>query len=247
MSGVFITFEGGEGCGKTTQLELLADVLRGRGLNVIKTREPGGTPLGKRLRRFLLYKQWQSQPQTCPSFEDGSQLPLLPGIARAASFVESPMSTIGPVPQTELLLMLADRAQHIQDVIQPALDAGQVVLCDRFVDSTTAYQGYGRGLDIAHVVALNNFVCGDCWPALTFVLDLPVQDGLSRQRGWRRRGRTDYFESESLTFHRRVRDGFLEVARQAPKRVCVIDAAANIQAVHQTVLVALTERLPSLG
>ena len=244
MSGVFITFEGGEGCGKTTQLELLAGVLRGRGHDVIETREPGGTPLGKRLRRFLLYKQWQSQPQTCPP---GSQLPLLPEIARTASFVEPPTSTIGPVPQTELLLMLADRAQHIQDVIQPALDAGQVVLCDRFVDSTTAYQGYGRGLDMAHVVALNNFVCGDCWPALTFVLDLPVQDGLSRQRGWRRRGRTDYFESESLAFHRKVRDGFLEVARQAPKRVCVIDAAANIQTVHQTVLAALTERLPSLG
>ena len=142
-----------------------------------------------------------------------------------------------------MLLMLADRAQHVDDVIRPNLAAGRVVLCDRFADSTTAYQGYGREIVREAVADLNTFACDGCWPGLTFLLDLPVEAGLAR----RRYKRKDVFQAESLAFHGRVRAGFLAVAREEPERVCVIDATGDVRAVHRAVLETLAARLPSLA
>ncbi len=215
MSGFFITFEGSEGGGKTTQVSLLAEALRARGHEVVETREPGGTPIGQTLRQLLL------RPRTGPP-------------------------TDAPLPPTELLLMLADRAQHIHEVILPGLHAGRIVLCDRYADSTTAYQGYGRGFDLAEIARLNAFVCAACQPKLTFVLDLPVAVGM--RRAYARRGGvvTDPFETAAMTFHERVREGFLSIARTEPERVCLIDAAQDIEAVHVAVLAGVRERLPAL-
>jgi dTMP kinase len=195
MAGFFMTFEGVEGCGKSTQVALLAQTLQARGYELVTTREPGGTSVGQTLRQILLHS---------------TATPLTRG--------------------TELLLMLADRAQHVQEVIAPALRDGKVVISDRFVDSTTAYQGYG--------------------PALTIVLDLPVTEGLSR--AGKRRGEhsaVDHFEAESVAFHERVREGFLAVARAEPQRVCVLDARRSIEDLHRAILrlvqERLTEKMPS--
>ncbi len=215
MTGFFITFEGGEGSGKTTQIALLADALRERGHAVVETREPGGTPLGQSLRQLLL------RPHT-----------------------DQPTAT--PALPAELLLMLADRAQHIHEVILPGLQAGRIVLCDRYADSTTAYQGHARGFDLADIAWLNAFVCGECRPQLTFVLDLPVAVG--RRRAHERRGAAavDHFEAASVAFHDRVREGFLSIARTEPERVCLIDAAQDIEAVHAAILEGVHTRLPAL-
>lgn len=238
MSGIFITFEGGEGCGKSTQLKRLADVLCERGHEVVKTREPGGTRLGRGLRELLLHNK-PRQPRG-PSRNDILQHSLFPGPAESNDLSKP----TGTVPQAELLLMLADRAQHVQDLIRPNLDAGRIVLCDRYVDSTAAYQGYARGVDLVDIARLNAFVCAGCWPELTFVLDLPAEDGLRRAHRRRRRGRIDYFEAASVAFHERVREGFLAIARAEPERVCLIDAAQDIEAVHAAVLAGVRERLP---
>ena len=245
MSGVFITFEGGEGCGKTTQLKLLADVLRERGHDVVETREPGGTPLGSSLRDLLLYNKRRGRARvgTCPTRERAPSLPSFAASTEPSDRVEPTVFADGPVPRAEMLLMLADRAQHVDDVIRPNLAAGRVVLCDRFADSTTAYQGYGREIGREAVADLNTFACNGCWPGLTFLLDLPVEAGLAR----RRYKRKDVFQTESLAFHGRVRDGFLAVAREEPERVCVIDATGDVRAVHRAVLETLAARLPSLA
>ncbi|MEW6301153.1 MAG: dTMP kinase [Thermodesulfobacteriota bacterium] len=209
MAGFFISFEGIEGSGKSTQAALLAEALRAQGRGVVVTREPGGTPLGQTLRRLLL----------------------------------EPVGT-SLAPRAELLLMLADRAQHIQEVIAPGLRGGKVVISDRFVDSTTAYQGYGRGIAPDLLAQLNAFTCDGYLPALTLLLDLPVPEGL--RRAGQRRGRatgTDPFEAESLDFHERVRAGFLEVARTNPTRVCVIDAARPREEIHQEILAIVQARL----
>ena len=209
MTGFFITFEGGEGSGKTTQVTLLADALRERGHDVVATREPGGTPVGQSLRQLLL------RPQT------GQPL----------------------APSAELLLILADRAQHIQDVILPGLRAGRIVLCDRYADSTTAYQGHARGFDPADITRLNAFVCGACRPQLTFVLDLPVDVGLRRALERRGAAAVDHFEAASVAFHERVREGFLSIARAEQERVCLINAAQDIEAVHAAILEGVHKRL----
>lgn len=211
MAGVLLSFEGGEGCGKTTQIELLADVLRARGHEVVITREPGGTPLGLALRQILLHPQLKQQ-----AVEQQADVPL--------------------AAKAELLLMLADRAQHIQAVIAPSLQAGRIVLCDRFADSTTAYQGHGRGFDLAEIARLNAFVCGACMPQLTFVLDLPVAVGLRRAQERRGTAAVDHFETESVAFHERVRSGFLQIAHAEPERVCILDAHQSIDAVHRAIL-----------
>ncbi len=216
MSGFFITFEGSEGSGKTTQVALLAEALRARDHDVVETREPGGTPVGQTLRRLLL------RPHT-----------------------GSPTDTLAP--SAELLLMLADRAQHIHEVILPSLQAGHIVLCDRYADSTTAYQGYGRGFDLAEIARLNAFVCGACRPQLTFVLDLPVAVGMERAQERRGTAAVDQFEAASVSFHERVREGFLAIARAAPKRVCLIDATQDIEAVHTAVLAGVRKHLPTLS
>ena len=154
--------------------------------------------------------------------------------------------TDAPLPPTELLLMLADRAQHIHQVILPNMQAGRIVLCDRYVDSTTAYQGYGRGFDLAEIARLNTFVCGACQPQLTFVLDLPVAVGM--QRAYARRGRAviDPFEAASEVFHERVREGFLAIAHAQPERVCLIDATQDIEAVHTAIFAGVRKHLPTL-
>ncbi len=209
MAGLFISFEGIEGSGKSTQVGLLAEALRTQGYEVVVTREPGGTPLGQVLRRLLLEPRETS---------------LAPG--------------------AELLLMLADRVQHIQEVIAPALQGGKIVISDRFVDSTTAYQGYGRGIALDLLVQLNAFTCGQYLPDVTLLLDLPVADGLQRA-GQRQRSATgtDPFEAESLDFHERVRMGFLAVARANPTRIQVVDAARPREEIHKEIVALVQSRL----
>jgi dTMP kinase len=200
----FVTFEGIDGTGKTTQLKALETHLRARGRSYVITREPGGTPLGNSLRQVLL--------------EAGKQ----------------PIATA-----TELFLYLADRAQHVHDVIVPALNAGTLVLCDRYTDSTLAYQGYGRGIDLKLVRQLNEFADGGVRPDLTFLLDCPVAVGLSRtterQRNTASAGREDRFEREKLDFHERVRAGFLEIARAEARRFRVINAERSAEEVAQEI------------
>lgn len=192
--GRLIAFEGVEGAGKTTQLGLVAARLRQRGYEVVETREPGGTPLGERIRELVMH---------------------------AAS---------PPRPLAELLLYLADRAQHLDEVIVPALAAGRVVLTDRFSASTVVYQGHARGLGVGRVRELDAMIRDGVEPALTLILDCPVEIGLRRARG------DDRFHRESAAFHERVRAGFLELARSEPARHCVIDATRPFAAVTQEIL-----------
>lgn len=184
---MLITFEGGEGAGKTTQMARLAERLRQeRGLqNILTTREPGDGPLGEELRRLALHP-----PMGMPVDE-----------------------------RAELFMMLADRAQHVGQVIMPHLAADGIVLCDRFADSSVAYQGYGRGLDISRIHALNEMATQGLVPTRTVLLDLDPAVGLTRQHERSR------MEEERLPFHLRVRDGFLKLAQQEPERIAVIDAA----------------------
>jgi len=197
--GFFITFEGIEGCGKSTQLELLKAHLEKKGRAVFSVREPGGTLLGERVRSVLLN-----------GTEEGID------------------------PWAELFLYEACRAQLVAKVIRPALAQGKVVLCDRFFDSTLAYQGFGRGLDVEKIEGLNALATGGLVPDLTFLVDCAEEVGL--KRAWARinesmGAREDRFEKEELAFHRRVRDGFLEIARAAP-RVKVVDGSREISTVH---------------
>jgi dTMP kinase len=198
----FITFEGGDGSGKSTQLRLLADYLSARGRQVVCTREPGGTNLGKMIRRVLL--------------EAGDEKIS---------------------PETELFLYLADRAQHVREVVRPALAAGKIVLCDRFTDSTLAYQGYGREVDLRMLDELNRMASGGVVPDLTFLLDCPPELGLSRTAARMetqkpRARREDRFERKEREFHDRVRRGFLELARKDAKRIRLLDARRSIEDLH---------------
>jgi len=192
----FITFEGVEGCGKSTQLALAAERLRADGRPVRTTREPGGTPLGERLRAILL---------------DPAQRNL--------------------DPVAEFLLFEADRRQHIRDVIRPGLEAGAWVLCDRFSDSTEAYQSAGRGIDAAWVAAVDDRVRGGVTPDLTLLFDVEPLEGLARTR--RRDAREGRFESEEIAFHERVGLAFQAIARREPSRIAVIDARADIESVAE--------------
>ena len=204
MNGLFVTLEGPEGAGKSTNREYLAERLRDAGLRVLLTREPGGTPLAERIRELLL----------TPSDE--------------------PMAS-----DTELLLMFAARAQHLAQVIRPALAQGQIVLCDRFTDATYAYQGGGRGVSAARIATLETFVQGELRPALTLLFDLPVDIGLARAAA---RGRLDRFEQEGREFFEAVRQAYLQRAAQAPERYRIIDAAQPLAQVQQ----ALDALLPHL-
>jgi dTMP kinase len=199
--GLFITFEGIEGCGKTTQIRLLADHLRAAGCSVVLTREPGGTPAAEAIRTILLD-------------------PAHDGLA----------------PTTELLLYAAARAQHVHQVIRPAVGAGAVVLCDRFADSTEAYQGGGRALSQETIQTLRKVATGDTWPDCTILLDLSAAEGLSRTRS---RGALDRIEGEPLAFHERVRAAFLDIAAREPKRVAVVNAAASVETVAEAVRVRI--------
>lgn len=204
MSGLFITLEGPEGAGKSTNRDYLATRLREQGVDVLLTREPGGTPLAERIRELLL----------TPSSETMA-------------------------PDAELLLVFAARAQHLAQVIRPALAAGSVVLCDRFTDATYAYQGGGRGLSTARIAQLEQFVQGELRPDLTLVFDLPIEIGLARAAA---RGRLDRFEQEGRSFFDAVRQTYLERAALAPQRYRIIDAGQSLNAV-QAVLDALLPEL----
>ncbi len=204
MTGLFITLEGPEGAGKSTNREYLAEHLRAAGLDVVLSREPGGTPLAERIRELLL----------APSDE------------RMAA-------------DTELLLVFAARAQHLAQVIRPALARGAVVLCDRFTDATYAYQGGGRGLPQDRIAELERFVQGELRPDLTLIFDLPVEVGLARASA---RGRLDRFEQEGRAFFDAVRHAYLQRAEAHPQRYRVVDAAQSLSDVQ----VALDGLLPEL-
>ncbi len=199
--GLFITFEGIEGCGKTTQIRLLADHLRAAGQTVVLTREPGGTPAAEAIRAILLD----------PAHEELA-------------------------PTTELLLYAAARAQHVRQVIEPAVAAGAVVLCDRFADSTEAYQGGGRALSHETIDLLRDIATGGTVPDCTVLLDLPAAEGLARTRI---RGELDRIEGEPIAFHERVRASFLAIAAREPERVIVINAATPVETISEEVCVRI--------
>ena len=203
--GRFITLEGGEGAGKSTQLKRLADRLRAAGLEVVATREPGGSPGAEAIRELVLN-----------------------GAADRWS------------PVTETLLMFAARRDHVERVIAPALARGAWVVCDRFTDSTRAYQGAAGGTDPAFIAALETHVVGETRPDLTLVFDLPPEAGLERAQA---RGGEMRFESKGLAFHQRLREGFLAIARAEPERCALVDAAQPIDAVGQAVWDVVRTRL----
>lgn len=203
MKGVFVTFEGIEGSGKSTQIGLLADHLAASGRPVTLTREPGGTPIGDQVRKILL----------------------------------DPASK-GLEPVAELLLYAASRAQHLREVILPALQEGRVVLCDRFSDATLAYQGHGRGLDLDMIRALDRIVTGGRLPDLTILLDIGAAAGLARARGsnsTRRLEAEARFEHEEIAFHERVKQGYQALAKQEPERFRVVDAAPPPDMIQNTI------------
>jgi dTMP kinase len=203
VKGRFITFEGIEGSGKSSQIVLFAEYLRSHRYSVRLTREPGGTLIGDQVRRILLDPENKSLD-----------------------------------PLAELLLYAASRAQHLKEVIRPALDSGMVVLCDRFADATVAYQGYGRGLDLNVIQALHRIVTAGMRPDLTIVLDVDAETGLSRAR---RRNSTQgleeeaRFENEDIAFHNRVREGYRALAGSDPERVRIVDASGNHEQVQASI------------
>jgi dTMP kinase len=208
--GKFISFEGLDGCGKSTQLEKLAAALRRQGVEVVTTREPGGTAIGERIRAVLLDSR-----------------------------------TAGLEPHAEMALMFASRAQLIAEVILPALEAGTWVLCDRFTDSTEAYQGGGRQLGSDAVLRLHELLCGRMWPDLTILMDSEVSSSVKRARRRNRAAELDEnrFEKESSAFFDRVHETFLQIARRAPQRVALVDARPPIEKVHEEILRVVRERL----
>jgi dTMP kinase len=193
--GLFITFEGADGCGKTTQLNLLKKYLEDKNYEVVLTREPGGKGLGEKVRDILLNYDGEVSDR-CESF-----------------------------------LFLADRAQNIDMIVNPAVDAGKIVLCDRHTDSTVAYQGYGRGLDIEQIIMLNNLATNDKKPDLTFVFDVDVETSMKRVGNEK-----DRMESAGMEFFNRVRQGYLELAKQEPDRIKVIDSTKSIDEVFEQVI-----------
>jgi len=202
--GFFITLEGPEGSGKSTQVRLLADTLRNRGYDVLLTAEPGGDAVAQEIRAIVLHSKAKI------------------------------------VPEAELLLYLAARAQHVRHIINPAIDEGKIVISDRYADSSFAYQGYGRGIDIESLRCLNDFATSGLKPDLTILLDVPVELGLKRQQDRNR------FEAESVEFHQRVRNGFLKLAKQEPDRWVTIDASKEIEEVESLVIKVLEARFPKI-
>ena len=193
--GLFITFEGGDGCGKTTQIKLLDEYLRNKGYKTLLTREPGSIGLGEKVREILLNYDGEVSP-VCESF-----------------------------------LFLADRAQNVDCIIKPAIEEGTIVICDRHTDSSVAYQGYGRGLDIERINMLNNIATSGLKPDLTIVLDVDVETSQSRVGSEK-----DRMESAGIEFFERVRQGYLEIAKQEPERVKVVDSKQSIEEIHKQIL-----------
>lgn len=203
MRGLFITLEGPEGAGKTTNRAYLAEQLQAQGFDVVLTREPGGTPLAEQIREILL------APHTETMSVD-----------------------------TELLLMFAARAQHLTQVIKPALAEGKIVICDRFTDATYAYQGGGRGLDCSRIAMLEQFVQGDLRPDMTLLFDLPVEDGMARAVA---RGKLDRFEQEQHDFFAAVRHSYLQRADNDPERFRLVNAQQTLVDVQRSLDVHLVE------
>lgn len=208
--GRFISFEGMDGCGKTTQLRLLAGALRGEGLEVVETVEPGGTEIGQQIRRILL---------------DPANLAIH--------------------PRTELLLYFASRAQNVAEVIRPALEAGSIVLCDRFTDSTLVYQGCGRGLDPEIVLQLEGIACQGLKPDVTVLIDIDLNTSLARakKRNQSAGPSESRIDDESAAFHERVRKGYLALAEKEPERFIIIDGGAEIGEVFARIQEALATRV----
>ena len=194
MTGLFITFEGGEGCGKSTQIAALKARLEAVGKTVVQTREPGGTALGESVRSLLQH-------------DDAGQ---------------------GMSPEAELLLFAASRAQHVRELIEPAIAQGQIVLCDRFLDSTTVYQGVARAIDSKKVETINQFAIGDSKPDLTILIDLAPEIGLARVHA-RNDGQLDRMEKEAIEFFQDVRQGYLDLAKSEPKRFLVLDGSQSVE------------------
>ena len=193
--GLFITFEGADGCGKSTQLKLLAEYLTQKGYIVLITREPGAKGLGEKIREILLNYDGEVSDR-CESF-----------------------------------LFLADRSQHIDMIINPAVESGKIVLCDRHTDSSVAYQGYGRQLPVERIKKLNDIAVNGRYPDLTLVFDVDVETSMSRVGNEK-----DRMESAGMEFFNRVREGYLEIAKQEPNRVKVLDAKKSIEEIHKSVI-----------
>ena len=206
--GFFLTLEGAEGVGKSTNIEFITQHLEQRGIEYVLTREPGGTPLAEKIRELLLVVH------------------------------EEPMSEL-----TELLLVFAARAQHLDKIIEPALAAGKWVVCDRFTDATFAYQGAGRGLSMETIGELESMVQGELRPDLTLILDLDPEIGMQRASN---RGELDRFEREQMSFFRHVRQGYLDIAQAEPERCTVIDAAKSLEDVKLDLLAALEQGLSKI-
>jgi len=208
--GYFITFEGGEGSGKSTQVKLLADYLCTQGYDVVLTREPGGTPEAEKIRDLLVRN------------DGGDWSPL-----------------------EECLLLFAARAHHIRTLIKPAMEAGKIIISDRFTDSTRAYQGYGLGMALEKIEALNNDLLDGFEPHLTLLLDMDVKDGLARstRRLADEQSSEDRYENLDIAFHQKLRAGFLDIAEREPQRFRVIDADKPVNEIADKIKVALSERL----
>jgi len=202
---LFISLEGPDGGGKSTQARLLVDYLKGRGRDVLLTREPGGTPIGDQIRQTLM-----------------------------------DLGNTGMDPRAEILLFSASRAQIVHQVIRPHLDAGGVVVCDRFYDSTLAYQGYGHGLDLEALQVITDFATGGLRPDLTLLLDLPAEAGLERRKSGGQWNRLDAYD---LAFHQRVRQGYFALAEAEPARWVKIDAACSADEVQAAIRRAVDARL----
>ncbi len=203
--GIFISLEGIEGTGKTTQAKLLAERLIEKGYKVILTQEPGGTVIGNRIREILLHV-------------DHMEISYM----------------------TELLLYNAARAQHLSEKILPALNEGRVVITDRFTDSTVAYQGYGRGIDIQLIMSINGIATGGVKPDITILFDLDVETGLKRNKGI---NKVDRLELEDIEFHKKVREGYLQIASREPDRIKIVDASLPLEIVAQKVWEIMKWRL----
>jgi len=210
MSGRFITFEGPEGSGKTSQIRALRDFLAGKGFDVLVTREPGGTAIGDQIRAIL-----------------------------------HDHANVAMIPATEILLFSASRAQLVAEVIKPALERGCVVLCDRYADSTFAYQGYGLGLPLDVLRTITDFATGGLRPDVVVCLDLPVEEGLRRKRVAFESGKSEWnrIDARELAFHQRVRDGYRELARREEGRWVIVDAARPFDAVSEEIIARVRQVL----
>ena len=211
--GLFITFEGGEGAGKSTQCRRLKSALEVAGHDVVLTREPGGTPESEKIRDLLVQR-------------DGGNW----------------------TPMAECLLFFAARQMHVEKLIKPSLAAGKIVICDRFTDSTIAYQGYGHGFDIPTIEQIARLSLGDFQPDLTFILDLPVAEGLARSLRQKegaagRENTEDRFEKLHMDFHEKLRAGFLDIARKAPSRCIIVDALQPVEDVYRVMTETVQQKI----